>query len=243
MAANLQASRLTVLYGASGVGKSSLLRAGVAHHLRRAAAGGANHVGSPCARAGATIRIAMLSRPPRGGGPCATRSALPARSWRTSSRSPIGSRPGRAASTARSTSCSTRWRSTSSTTAQAEAGRSPVRWPTSSRVRASGSACSSASATMRWREPDALKARIPGLFGNLLRLDHLTREEGRHAIVGPLAELTVRGQQSSEGGAGSSSKTVLDQVTSRGDHRHRRARDGGRAPRIAGGSRPRSSSS
>ena len=33
IAANLVASRLTVLYGASGVGKSSVLRAGVAHHL------------------------------------------------------------------------------------------------------------------------------------------------------------------------------------------------------------------
>ena len=35
IAANLQASRLTVLYGPSGVGKSSVLRAGVAHRLRR----------------------------------------------------------------------------------------------------------------------------------------------------------------------------------------------------------------
>jgi WD40 repeat protein len=33
--ANLMASRLTVLYGASGVGKTSLLQAGVAHRLRR----------------------------------------------------------------------------------------------------------------------------------------------------------------------------------------------------------------
>lgn len=32
--ANLMASRLTLFYGASGVGKSSVLRAGVAHHLR-----------------------------------------------------------------------------------------------------------------------------------------------------------------------------------------------------------------
>ena len=32
--ANLMASRLTLLYGASGVGKSSVLRAGVTHHLR-----------------------------------------------------------------------------------------------------------------------------------------------------------------------------------------------------------------
>ena len=35
--ANLMASRLTLLYGASGVGKSSVLRAGVVHHLRQLA--------------------------------------------------------------------------------------------------------------------------------------------------------------------------------------------------------------
>jgi hypothetical protein len=37
IAANLLAYRLTLLFGASGVGKSSVLRAGVAHHLRQAA--------------------------------------------------------------------------------------------------------------------------------------------------------------------------------------------------------------
>src|SRR5207237_6892676 len=35
IAANLMAARLTVLYGPSGVGKSSVLRAGVAHRLRQ----------------------------------------------------------------------------------------------------------------------------------------------------------------------------------------------------------------
>lgn len=37
IAENLLATRLTVLYGPSGVGKTSVLRAGVAHHLRRQA--------------------------------------------------------------------------------------------------------------------------------------------------------------------------------------------------------------
>ena len=33
---------------------------------------------------------------------------------------------------------------------------------------------------------DAFKRRLPGLFGNLLRLDHLTRAAARSAIEGPL---------------------------------------------------------
>ena len=37
IADNLQAARLTLIYGESGVGKSSVLRAGVVHHLRRQA--------------------------------------------------------------------------------------------------------------------------------------------------------------------------------------------------------------
>jgi WD40 repeat protein len=45
--ANLVASRLTVLYGASGVGKSSLLRAGVAHGLRRTARENEERHGDP----------------------------------------------------------------------------------------------------------------------------------------------------------------------------------------------------
>lgn len=45
--ANLVASRLTVLYGASGVGKSSLLRAGVAHGLRLAARESERRHGDP----------------------------------------------------------------------------------------------------------------------------------------------------------------------------------------------------
>jgi WD40 repeat protein len=45
--ANLMASRLTVLYGETGVGKSSVLRAGAAHHLRAAATANLIERGEP----------------------------------------------------------------------------------------------------------------------------------------------------------------------------------------------------
>lgn len=45
--ANVLAARLTVLYGPSGVGKSSVLRAGVAHRLRRQARGNVEEGGHP----------------------------------------------------------------------------------------------------------------------------------------------------------------------------------------------------
>ena len=44
---NLLGSRLTLLYGASGVGKSSVLRAGVGYHLRRLAAENCEAIGIP----------------------------------------------------------------------------------------------------------------------------------------------------------------------------------------------------
>lgn len=45
--ANMMASRLTVMYGASGVGKTSLLRAGVAHELRERSRENVGEYGSP----------------------------------------------------------------------------------------------------------------------------------------------------------------------------------------------------
>ena len=61
--ANLRAARLTLVYGASGVGKTSLLLAGVVHDLReqlarnsraRRESGAVRR--SPCSAAGATTR-------------------------------------------------------------------------------------------------------------------------------------------------------------------------------------------
>ncbi len=45
--ANMNVSRLTLLYGASGVGKSSVLRAGIAHQLRQDAQNNLNERGTP----------------------------------------------------------------------------------------------------------------------------------------------------------------------------------------------------
>lgn len=47
IAANLMAYRLTVLYGASGVGKSSVLLAGVVYQLRRKALENKERLGHP----------------------------------------------------------------------------------------------------------------------------------------------------------------------------------------------------
>ena len=48
--------------------------------------------------------------------------------------------------------------------------------------------CTSCSASATTRSPTStrFKRRLPGLFGNLLRLDHLTRAAARSAIEGPL---------------------------------------------------------
>ena len=58
IAANLQASRFTVLHGPSGVGKSSILRAGVAHRLRGEQDVAVRILDSWAADAGAALRDA-----------------------------------------------------------------------------------------------------------------------------------------------------------------------------------------
>ena len=139
---------------------------------------------SSCARAGETIRSRRCRRPPRR--PCATRSAT-CPSWRTSSRSRIGSRPGRAALDGEIYLVLDQveeyllYHGAGGGGPLAGALADIVTRP-SLRVGVLLGIRDDALAQL-----DTLKARIPGLFGNLLRLDHLTREEGRHAIVGPLA--------------------------------------------------------
>jgi WD40 repeat protein len=64
-AANLQASRLTVLYGPTGVGKSSILRAGVAHRLRKEPDLDVEVLDSWEADAAAALRAVAQPRPGR----------------------------------------------------------------------------------------------------------------------------------------------------------------------------------
>jgi ABC-type transporter Mla maintaining outer membrane lipid asymmetry ATPase subunit MlaF len=66
IAANLQASRLTVLFGPSGVGKSSVLRAGVAHRLRQEADVAVEIVDNWAGDAIIAIREALEARPDNG---------------------------------------------------------------------------------------------------------------------------------------------------------------------------------
>ena len=110
--ANVLAARLTVLYGPSGVGKTSLLRAGVVHRLRELSAQ------SPLAVAVGVVLGRRSARGDRGrrarGG---RRRRASRRRRRRRAASPTGSAPGATSSAASSASSSTSSRSTSSTTA------------------------------------------------------------------------------------------------------------------------------
>ena len=168
------ASRLTVLYGPSGVGKSSLLRAGVARRLR------ALVPASGAVEEGAEVVVVDA--------------------WRDD---PVAARGGRRRG-ARSTS-----RSADALAERALAsggvlyvvldqmeeyvlyhGRDggplaaeleDVLTQTGVPVHVLLGVRDDALADL-----DAFKRRVPGLFGNVLRLDHLTRAAARRAIEGPL---------------------------------------------------------
>ena len=171
--ANLIASRLTVLYGPSGVGKSSLLLAAVARSLRE------------LPEAAARRRLLELERRPRRG----------------ARRAPSPTLAGIEAGDAASTRSSARRpaRDVYLILDQAEEyftlprrRRGPVvrrgarrdRRPAAARQRAR-----SRCARTRSRSSTGFKGRIPSLFANVLRLDRLDRAAGRAAIVAPARAL------------------------------------------------------
>lgn len=169
--ANLMASRLTVLYGETGVGKSSVLRAGVARHLRELTATAVVVFGSwqedPAGRLEREIAET--------GGVEATGSLAD-----TIER------------------CTARLDGELYVILDqveeyflyqvGEDGPGTLALELPEALRRSGLR---ASFLVSLREDavarlDRFKGRIPNLFGNYLRLDHLDREAARRAILGPL---------------------------------------------------------
>jgi hypothetical protein len=165
--ANLLASRLTVLYGASGVGKTSLLRAAVAHSLRQA-------------DDAAVVLFSSWAGDPRSGLGDAIDAAVG-----IESSGPLTERLG----------------------AASRAGRGDVyvildQFEEYFLYHEGDAFAGELAAAIR--EPalrahfllglredalaklDAFKGRIPNLFANYLRLDHLDRRGARAAILGPV---------------------------------------------------------
>jgi hypothetical protein len=181
VAANLMASRLTVLYGPSGVGKSSLLRAGVARRLRTLvpAGGGENDdatqvvivdnwrddpILAVAAAAGAPTDIplaeALVERAITGGG------ELYLILDQMEEYVLYHGRDGGPLAGA----------------LEDVLTRPDLPVHVLLGVRDDSLA-----------DLDSLKRRLPGLFGNVLRLDHLTRAAARSAIEGPLREYAELG--------------------------------------------------
>ena len=170
--ANLMASRLTVLYGETGVGKSSLLRAGVASHLRGLA--------EPLA-------------------------AVVFDEWRGEPAGALARRVAEAADTEVMGSLADTMEHASALLngelyvildgfeeyflyheGEDGSGRFAVELPEAVRrpgLRASFLVALRADSVAKL---DRFKGRIPGLFANYLRLEHLDREAARAAVVGPL---------------------------------------------------------
>lgn len=199
VAANLMASRLTVLYGPSGVGKSSLLRAGVARRLRSLvpAAEGAEQAGAEFVivdtwRDDPVVAVATAAQARLD---VALTDALAERTLATGGELYLvldqmeeyvlyhGRDGGPLAD-------------------ELEELLTRPDLPVHVLLGVRDDALA---------DLDAFKRRVPALFGNLLRLDHLTRAAARSAIEGPLrayaelggVEVTAEGELV---------EAVLDQV-------------------------------
>jgi WD40 repeat protein len=173
VAANLMAADLTVLYGPSGVGKSSLLRAGVARRLRaHAAVGGgdpgldvvvvdvwsddpvatiAERLGRPDARDGLLADVLAERTLVVGGELYLVLDQMEEYFLYHPAGGPLA------------------------TELEEIILRPDLRVHVLLGIR------DDAFAAL-----DAFKSRVPGLFGNVVRLDHLDRDGARAAIIGPL---------------------------------------------------------
>jgi WD40 repeat protein len=164
VAMNILAARLTVLYGPTGVGKSSLLRAGVARRLRQLAPEGEVVVFSTW-RDDPVVSLTAAIAPDAEAGSLLAAVAACGRDvclvldqfeeyflYHSDARGPD-----------------------SLVEQLPELVNSDVRVNVLLGIREDALA-----------KLDVFKARLPRLFGNYLRLDHLDRDAGRDAILGPL---------------------------------------------------------
>jgi hypothetical protein len=197
--ANLQASRLTLVYGPSGVGKSSLLRAGVAHYARLLAAQNLAERGE--AEPGVIVHNAWRDDPMvslTGAVQAATAQALT--QMNRSAEQPPGRREFIRSLEAWSTQMSgdlflilDQFEEYLLYHPEDEGdGSFAVEFP-----RAVNRAGLRASFLVSIREDslsrlDRFKGRIVNLFDNYLRVEHLNIESARAAIEGPVAEYNRR---------------------------------------------------
>lgn len=191
ISANLMASRLTVLYGETGVGKSSVLRAGVAHSLRALARSNVEERGRP------ELAVAVFDRwrdDPVTGLVEAVREAVVDACGADVSAPDDGRLADRVQA----------WAELLNGEIYVildgveeyflyhdeETGPGSFAAEFPEAVRRPGLRVSFLVALREdaLGKLDRFKASIPNLFGNYLRLDHLDRDAGRRAIVGPVEQ-------------------------------------------------------
>ena len=187
IAANVLASRLTVLYGPSGVGKSSVLRAGVAHQLREQARENVEERGHP---EFVVVVFDAWSDDPLGGIREAVRDALTAQFGSALLDDEVGDSladtVGRWAETLACDVLLVLDQAEEYFLYHSEDTGFTRELPelvtrTGLRVRVLLALRDDALAKL-----DRFKGRIPSLFSNYLRLDHLDRASARDAITKPI---------------------------------------------------------
>jgi WD40 repeat protein len=167
--ANLLASRLTILYGPSGVGKSSLLRAGVAQRLRALGDGVVIVHGEWAEADEAGLTAAVADADPELGPTAGVVDAVAAAAQRHGQAYLLLDQ------------------FEEYFAHHGEAG--PLADVLPELLRRPGLRVNVLIALRddALAELDAFAGSLPGLFGNLLRLDRLDRDAARAAVVGPLA--------------------------------------------------------